>query len=192
MLNEKNFEKELKELLEKNESVLNEIVSCLNSNDGSFENDVWYDMDMLDDYLSGMSAWEVLRLGYYGWDEHETDGTFNPMRDYFRFNVYGNLESCDYIDYSYLIDDVVEIIMNDTDVVDNVLYVIDDSDELTEIYDNNNYPIEFEFSTMENLENAIELLSLNGYDFIIEANTLYATDNNAIEIETILEENNLI
>ena len=192
MLNEKNFEKELKELLEKNESVLNEIVSCLNSNDGSFENDVWYDMDMLDDYLSGMSAWEVLRLGFYGSDEDRENSSFNPMRNYFRFDAYGNLESCDYIDYSYLIDDVVEIIMNDTDVVDNVLYVIDDSDELTEIYDNNKYSIKFKFPTMENLESAIELLSLNGYDFIIEADRLYATDNNGTEIEIILEENNLI
>ena len=172
MLNEEKFEKELKELLEKNESVLNEIVSCLNSNNGSFENDVWYDMDMLDDYLSGMSAWEVLRLGFYGSDEDRENSSFNPMRNYFRFDVCGNLESCDYIDYSYLIDDVVEIIMNDTDVVDNVLYVIDDSDELTEIYDNNKYSIKFKFPTMENLESAIELLSLNGYDFIIEADRL--------------------
>lgn len=45
-----------------------------------------YSMDEFDELLSGMKPWDVARAAYFGRD-------FNPTRDYWKFNAYGNLES---------------------------------------------------------------------------------------------------
>ncbi|WP_317303987.1 hypothetical protein [Allisonella histaminiformans] len=64
------------------------LVNALNSWDGSFENCQWYDMDELDDFLSGSTPTEILNMGWFG-----SKSGFNPNRDYFKFDAYENLVS---------------------------------------------------------------------------------------------------
>lgn len=70
-------------------------------------------MDELDEIYQGKEATEILRRAYFGHDDdcwHEENGErvygeFNPNRDYFYFNGYGNLVSTNERDYSdYLVE----------------------------------------------------------------------------------------
>lgn len=62
----------------------------MNAYDGCFEETEWYTMEMeeFDEVLSGHTPMEIAKLIFFG--------DFNPNHDYFRFNVYGNLESADW------------------------------------------------------------------------------------------------
>jgi hypothetical protein len=71
-------------------------------------------MDELNDLYSGTEPIEILQRAYFGRDNdtwttdssgNKTYGEFNPNREYFTYNGYGNLVSSDYKDYSYLLDD---------------------------------------------------------------------------------------
>lgn len=64
------------------------LVNALSSWDGSFEECQWYDMDELDDFLSGSTPTEILNMGWFG-----SKSGFNPNRDYFKFDAYENLVS---------------------------------------------------------------------------------------------------
>lgn len=79
-------------------------------------------METLDEIYQGKDVTKILRRAYFGHDDdtwHEENGEkvygeFNPNRDYFYFNGYGNLVSTDYKDYSDYLDlDYVQ------DIVDN-------------------------------------------------------------------------
>lgn len=59
-----------------------ELISCCSYLDG--DNAV-YPMDNFNELLQGREPWEIARAAYYG--------EFYPTDSYFRFNVYGNLES---------------------------------------------------------------------------------------------------
>lgn len=61
---------------------LDTLVSCCSCLDGD---NAIYPMDDFDDVLSCFGPWEIARAAYYG--------EFCPTNDYFRLNVYGNLES---------------------------------------------------------------------------------------------------
>ena len=63
---------------------LDELVSCCSYLDGD---DAIYSMDDFDELLCGREPWDIARMAYYG--------EFCPTDNYFRFNVYGNLESTD-------------------------------------------------------------------------------------------------
>lgn len=63
---------------------LDTLVSCCSYLDGD---NAIYPMDSFDDVLGGFEPWEIARAAYYG--------EFCPTNDYFRLNVYGNLESTD-------------------------------------------------------------------------------------------------
>lgn len=94
--------------------------------------------DELDELYQGKKATEILSRAYFGHDDdswHEENGErvygeFNPNRDYFYFNGYGNLVSTDERDYSDYIDlDYVQ------DIIDNECN-LDLSDGAQEIIDN--------------------------------------------------------
>lgn len=79
-------------------------------------------MDAINEFYSGTEPLEVLYRAFYGhdgdnWstDEHGDIhyAEFNPNREYFYFNGYGNFVSTDYKDYSdhldnYFIDKVID------------------------------------------------------------------------------------
>ena len=69
-----------------NSDMLMEMVQEVNSWDGSLEHLEYMDMENFDDYLDGFSPSEVANRIHYG--------EFNPNDEYFKFDAYANLVSC--------------------------------------------------------------------------------------------------
>jgi hypothetical protein len=124
------------ELFESNEELFNATIEDLDSYNGYLGDDRYYSMDMLSDFYNGVDPIELLQRAFFGYDSDcwHTDshgckeyGAFNPNRDYFKYNGYGNLVSCDYKDYSCFLDDYfIEAIIENQ----NYLYL---DDEITKI-----------------------------------------------------------
>lgn len=112
---------------EDNTEEFNETIESLDSWNGYLGDDRYYSMDELYDfYCPGLSSGKEARENFdnlmnrifYGHDADNwhTDsygekeyGAFNPNREYFTYNGYGNLVSTDYKDYSsYLSKSFVE------------------------------------------------------------------------------------
>lgn len=92
----------------------NTVIEEIDSYSGFLGDDAYYDMEMLDDFYYGVKAEEILRRAFYGHDEEtwviddngeKEYGAFNPNRNFFKYNGYGNLVSADYKDYSIRLDD---------------------------------------------------------------------------------------
>lgn len=112
----------LMELLENDEQLFNSTIEELDNYNGYLGDDRYYEMDMLPELLGGLSAIDLLNRAYFGRDDENwhTDAhgekiydSFNPNREYFYFNGYGNLVSANYKDYSafldnYFIDAIIE------------------------------------------------------------------------------------
>ena len=86
---------------------------------GCLYDDKVYPMEDINDVFSNdEQPEEILRRAFYGYDEpvnkDEQREPFNPNRDYFYFNGYGNLVSTDKKDYSSYLDNlfIQEIINN--------------------------------------------------------------------------------
>ena len=112
----------LLELFQNNENLFNNTIEDLDNHNGYLGDDRYYNMNMLLEFFSGADPIELLNRTYFGRDDESwhTDAngnkiydSFNPNREYFYFNGYGNLCSADYKDYSafldsYFIDAIVE------------------------------------------------------------------------------------
>ena len=65
---------------------LSQLMTAVNNWNGYFEDQMWISMDCFDDYLSELTPSEIAsRVAYGNFDPHHDD--------YFRFDIYGNLES---------------------------------------------------------------------------------------------------
>ena len=98
---------------EEHEDIYNDCIEELDSYNGYLGDDRYYYMEDLDVIYHDTDPTEILTRAYCGYDEDtwHTDssgdkvyGEFCPLRDYFKFNGYGNLVSTDYRDYSDLLD----------------------------------------------------------------------------------------
>ena len=126
---------------ENNEDIFNDCMEELDGYNGYLGDDRYYYMDELDELHDGTKPSELLNLAFFGYDEdtyttdssgNKTYGAFNPNREYFRYNGYGNLVSADYKDYSALLDKwAVEAMSEDREYIDT----IEDNDELTALFD---------------------------------------------------------
>ena len=126
---------------EENTDIFNDCIEELDSYNGYLGDNRYYPMDELDELYCNAKPLEILRRAFYGHDEdtYHTDsygnreyGAFNPNRDYYTYNGYGNLVSSDYRDYSGYIDRyAVE------EMAENRYYIdtIDDNEELAELFD---------------------------------------------------------
>ena len=122
-----------------NEDIFADAVEELDSYNGYLGDDRYYSMDELDEFYTEPS--ELLRRVYYGYDEetyttdssgNKTYGEFNPNREYFRYNGYGNLVSADYKDYSGQLGNyAVESMSENRPYIDS----IEQSDELAALFD---------------------------------------------------------
>jgi hypothetical protein len=110
----KTIKEQLKELLEQDEQLFNAAVEELDSYNGYLGDNRYYSMDELNDLYSGTEPIEILQRAYFGRDNdtwttdssgNKTYGEFNPNREYFTYNGYGNLISSNYKDYSCFLDD---------------------------------------------------------------------------------------
>lgn len=126
---------------ENNEDLFNDCMEELDSYNGYLNDHRYYSMDELNEFYTGCEPIEVLYRAYYGRDDdtwttdsngNKTYGEFNPNRDYFYYNGYGNLVSSDYKDYSHLLDNYAIEAMNE-----NRCYIdsIDNDEELTALFD---------------------------------------------------------
>ena len=124
-----------------NEDVFVECIEELDSYNGYLGEDRYYNMEELDELFSGESNIYILQRAYFGHDEenwHFDDhgekvyGEFNPNRDYFRFNGYGNLVSANYKDYSAYIDHYAVEAMAENR---SNIYTIEHENELSELFD---------------------------------------------------------
>ena len=101
-------------------------------------NNNYPDPDKLENAVNDAKSMEDVfcRLGYtvlsgYNCD-NKTYGEFNPNRDYFYYNGYGNLVSSDYKDYSAFLDRyAVEKMSENRRYID----AIEENEELTELFD---------------------------------------------------------
>lgn len=129
------------DFFEANEDIFAEAIEELDSYNGYLGDDRYYTMDELDEFYTDTAPSEILFRAYYGHDEetyttdssgNKTYGEFNPNREYFRYNGYGNLVSADYKDYSGQLDRyAVESMSENRDYIDS----IDQSDELAALFD---------------------------------------------------------
>lgn len=126
---------------EDNESVFIECIEDIDNYNGYLGDDRYYEMEMLDEFFSGDAPTEILRRVYYGHDADtwHTDsrgekeyGEFNPNREYFHFNGYGNLVSSSYKDYSCFNDIyLVQALSNNREHIVS----IGEYEELAELFD---------------------------------------------------------
>jgi hypothetical protein len=96
---------------------------------------------LLNEFYNGSEPLELLQRAYFGRDEdYHTDaqgnkiyGEFNPNKDYFTYNGYGNLVSSNYKDYSYLLDDYfIEALIENYESLyldDEILEIIEGAEE---------------------------------------------------------------
>lgn len=124
-----------------NEEVFNDCIEELDSYNGYLNDNRYYSMDELDELCTGTEPSEILRRAFYGYDSetYTTDGSgnreygaFNPDRDYFTYNGYGNLVSADYKDYSAYLDKYAVEAMSENR---SDIYTIDDDETLTALFD---------------------------------------------------------
>lgn len=126
---------------EENNDIFADCIEELDSYNGYLGDDRYYSMDELDEFYNGVEPSEILRRAFYGYDSetYTTDssgnreyGAFNPNRDYFTYNGYGNLVSADYKDYSDKLDRYAVEEMNE-----NRRYIdsIDNDKELIALFD---------------------------------------------------------
>lgn len=124
-----------------NEDIFNAAIEELDAYNGYLGDNRYFTMDELDEHYIGIEPSEILRRAYYGYDAetYTTDGSgnreygqFNPNRDYFTYNGYGNLVSADYKDYTgYLDKYAIEAICENRRYIDS----IEQSDELAALFD---------------------------------------------------------
>lgn len=101
------------ENLKSNTELFNNMIEELDSWNGYLGDDRYYDMETLPDLVDTSDVMRLMNMVYYGHDADDwhTDGNgnkqygaFNPNRDCFKYNGYGNLVSTSYPDYSDHLD----------------------------------------------------------------------------------------
>lgn len=124
-----------------NEDIFNDCIEELDGYTGYLGDDRYYCMEDLSEFYHGQDPIEILTRAFYGHDddEWETDrngnkvyGEFNPNREYFYFNGYGNFVSSDYKDYSDKLDHWAIEEMSENR---NYIYSIEDDEELAALFD---------------------------------------------------------
>ena len=101
----------------------------------------YYFMDDLNELYQSVEPIELLQRAFFGRDDdtwttdsrgYKIYGEFNPNREYFYYNGYGNLVSSNYKDYSAYLDHyAIEAMSKNRNYIDS----IDNDEELTALFD---------------------------------------------------------
>lgn len=126
---------------EDNDDIFIACIEELDSYDGYLNDDRYYNMEDLPELFGNDDPMNLLYRAYYGHDADtwHTDahgqkeyGQFNPNRDYFTLNGYGNFVSTDWKDYTAHLDRyAVEAMQENRAYIDS----IDSDDELAALFD---------------------------------------------------------
>lgn len=131
----------IKEKLADNEEIFNELCEELDSWNGYLGDDRYYPMDEfyeLNQPISQESFDNLMNRIYYGHDEdnftydnsgNKSYGCFNPNRDWFKYDGYGNLVSTDYKEYLVTVDELID------EVVENYYDIDIDDVELDKLFE---------------------------------------------------------
>lgn len=103
-------------------SVWNEYCDRCNMYDDRIES-----MDMLPEYFNDDDIFNILNRAFFGSDQFNNESSFNPNRDYFTFNGYGNLVSLECIGWNEYANDFMYSGLDIDALVD---YIIDNNDSL--------------------------------------------------------------
>ena len=133
------------------EKLFNQVMTVLMNLDDSDMVQVWneycdrvncyddriYDMAELDEIFCGQDVTYILNRAFFGHDQWNEESAFNPNRDWFTFNGYGNLISMDSIGYNEYSGKFMCDYIDEDAVVDYVLDNMDalECDEITDILD---------------------------------------------------------
>lgn len=126
---------------EENKDVFNDCIEELDSYNGYLGDDRYYCMEELDEFFNDTPAVNLLNMAFFGRDDETWNinahgekeyGSFNPNREYFYFNGYGNLVSADYKDYTGFIDEYVVESMAENR---NYICTISENEELSSLFD---------------------------------------------------------
>lgn len=170
-----NLKAQIKSLEARKENIPDEILNYFRENDDEFTevykeldfyadcinpDDRIYPMEEINEHFS--NPLDAMERAFYGYDaeSYHTDadgcrhyGEFCPNREYFYYNGYGNLVSCDCEDYSDYCDSyAVENIMEYSGKLDLPCTVC----ELIEEYENIDYEIEDMENEIEDIESKID------------------------------------
>ena len=120
----------IKRYLLNNMETTRDVVNELNLYNNCLDFLEFYYMEDLDECLHGYAPSTILNKMFYG--------DFNPNNDYFKFNVYGNLESYNewelIEEYEMYMDEIIEALLNNIDYVG----IYDDKlKEMIEAYEDN-------------------------------------------------------
>ena len=122
---------------EENPEIFTQCIEELDSYNGFLCDDRIYLMEELPELFQCDDVFNILYRSFYGHHEYRSfDGTrgeqFNPNSEYFYFNAYGNLVSCNIKDYSFLLgEDLIEQFAEHRSHIDT----IDSTEELKELFD---------------------------------------------------------
>jgi hypothetical protein len=129
------------EHFQNNEETFIECIEELDNYNGYLGDDRYYPMEELNEFYNGQEPIEILYRAFYGRDDdtwttddndNKTYGEFNPNREYFYYNGYGNLISTNYIDYSDKLDEYfIEALIENRQYI----YSIDDNENLKVLFD---------------------------------------------------------
>ena len=129
------------DFFKENEELFNSCIEELDGYNGFLGDNRYYPMEELNELYRDTEPLEMLYRVFYGRDDDTwtTDahggrsyGEFNPNRDYFYYNGYGNLVSSDYKDYSAYLDHyTIEDMSNNRRWIDS----IEDDEELSALFD---------------------------------------------------------
>lgn len=126
---------------EEYEELFNYCIEELDGYNGYLGDDRYYDMEELDDLFCNTPAIDLLNRAFFGHDEDTwtTDsrgdreyGPFNPNRDYFTFNGYGNLVSSNRKDYSGFLDTYAVESMAENR---SYIFTIESDEDLSALFD---------------------------------------------------------
>lgn len=125
---------------EENEEIFNNCIEELDSYNGYLGDNRYYLMEDINEFYNNAEPLDLLQRAYFGRDDtwttdasgNKTYGEFNPNREYFYYNGYGNLVSSDYKDYSaHLGEYAIEEMIENRSYIDSI-----ESDEiLTALFD---------------------------------------------------------
>ena len=137
----KNTKNKIIEFFKNNNDLFCDCVEELNDYDEFLYDDRYYEMEYLDEFLLEESPTQIIDRVFYGYDKdscytnsfgERAYKEFNPTRNYFNLNGYGNLVSTDEKDYTdYLDDDLIEKFKEHREWISS----IDDNPELKEMFD---------------------------------------------------------
>ena len=129
------------EYFRENEDVFNRCMEDLDGWNGYLGDDRYYPMEELSELYHDADPIDLLNRAFFGYDAdnwtttaqgEKEYGPFNPNRDYFTFNGYGNFVSSDWIDYTAHLDRwTVEALHDNRAHVD----AIDDDADLAALFD---------------------------------------------------------